>query len=212
MIVFDLKCSNDHVFEIWFASSHAYEDQRARNLVACAMCGSTDVAKAVMAPRLNAKGNQKRLATPSGRDAERSETPDKQSTAQSAPGAAAPRQTGPSTEAGSPQGRSAAPGTAPPSEPPSVPITAPTAEPTSADIAQMRALLHNLAQAQAKALSQSTWVGDNFAEQARAMHYGEQDHVPIHGQAEPKEVAALAEEGIAIAPLPFPVIPPKAQN
>nr|WP_255347543.1 DUF1178 family protein [Synechococcus sp. GFB01] len=31
--------------EVWFASSQAYEDQRARGLVACAFCGSTEVAR-----------------------------------------------------------------------------------------------------------------------------------------------------------------------
>lgn len=36
MIVYDLKCANDHVFEVWFASSKAYEQQRGRGLVACA--------------------------------------------------------------------------------------------------------------------------------------------------------------------------------
>jgi hypothetical protein len=57
MIVFDLRCEGGHVFEAWFASSAAWEDQRARGLVACPMCGVTDVAKAVMAPRVSAKGN-----------------------------------------------------------------------------------------------------------------------------------------------------------
>ncbi len=28
MIVFDLRCSRAHVFEAWFASSGAFEDQR----------------------------------------------------------------------------------------------------------------------------------------------------------------------------------------
>lgn len=52
MIVFDLKCADGHVFEAWFGSSADYEDQRARGLVACPMCGATEVGKAVMAPRL----------------------------------------------------------------------------------------------------------------------------------------------------------------
>lgn len=45
------------MFEAWFASSTAFEEQRERSLVACPMCGSSDVAKAVMAPRVGAKGN-----------------------------------------------------------------------------------------------------------------------------------------------------------
>lgn len=69
-----------------------------------------------------------------------------------------------------------------------------------------------LAEAQAKALKDSKWVGDKFAEQSRAMHYGERDHATIHGQATRDEAAALAEEGIAVSPLPFPVAPPDELN
>ena len=39
MIVFDLSCAGDHVFEAWFASSSAYESQRERRLIACPVCG-----------------------------------------------------------------------------------------------------------------------------------------------------------------------------
>ncbi len=169
MIVYDLKCANDHVFEVWFASSQAYEDQRVRGLVACAFCGSTEVGKAVMAPRLNAKGNQRDASLPAVIDA--------------------------------------------PSTPSPVSISnAPASAPAPAEIAKLQAVLHALAQAQAKALEQSTWVGRDFADRARAMHYGEEDHAPIHGQADPDEAAALVEEGVAVAPLPFPVIPPDAKN
>ena len=65
-----------------------------------------------------------------------------------------------------------------------------------------------LATAQAKALQDSTWVGTRFAEESRAMHYGERPHSTIHGQATRDEAAALADEGIAVSPLPFPVAPP----
>lgn len=69
-----------------------------------------------------------------------------------------------------------------------------------------------LAEAQAKALKDSQWVGDKFAEQSRAMHYGERDHATIHGQATRDEAVALVEEGIALSPLPFPVAPPEELN
>ncbi len=72
--------------------------------------------------------------------------------------------------------------------------------------------LHKLAEAQPKALRNSRWVGDAFAEQSRAMHYGERDHETIHGQATPDEALALFEEGVAVAPLPFPVAPPEDLN
>ena len=78
--------------------------------------------------------------------------------------------------------------------------------------AKMRALIEGMAQAQKKALEGSTWVGRGFAEQARAMHYGEQDRTSIHGEVAPQEAKALIAEGVEVAPLPFPVIPPQAKN
>ena len=69
-----------------------------------------------------------------------------------------------------------------------------------------------LAALQAEALRQSTWVGDKFADQSRAIHYGERAESPIHGQASLAEAQALIEEGIAVMPLPFPVTPPEDLN
>lgn len=83
---------------------------------------------------------------------------------------------------------------------------------TVADQAKMQALVEALGQAQRKALEGSTWVGRGFAEQARAMHYGEQDRASIHGEVAPAEAKALIEEGVEVAPLPFPVVPPHAKN
>jgi hypothetical protein len=59
MIVFDLACSHGHRFEAWFNSSEGYVGQRASGLIVCPLCGDTDVDKAIMAPRLAAKGNQR---------------------------------------------------------------------------------------------------------------------------------------------------------
>jgi len=60
MIVFDLACRDaGHVFEIWFGSTADYEDQKARGLVSCPYCGSSQVDKAVMAPNVAAKGNSR---------------------------------------------------------------------------------------------------------------------------------------------------------
>ena len=69
-----------------------------------------------------------------------------------------------------------------------------------------------LAQAQAKALENSRWVGEAFADDSRAMHYGDRDPTPVHGQATIEEARELLDEGIAIAPLPFPVAPPEEVN
>lgn len=77
---------------------------------------------------------------------------------------------------------------------------------------EMAEALHKLAEAQTRALANSKWVGDAFAEQSRAMHYGERDAETIHGQATPDEARALFEEGIPVSPLPFPVAPPEKLN
>ncbi len=58
MIVFDLRCSQDHVFEAWFDSSDAFEAQKAKGYVECPLCGCRDIAKAVMSPAVSAKGNR----------------------------------------------------------------------------------------------------------------------------------------------------------
>jgi hypothetical protein len=77
---------------------------------------------------------------------------------------------------------------------------------------EVQKALAALAKAQDQALKQSTWVGDTFAEKSRAMHYGEADEKLIHGQATPEEAQDLVDEGIAVAPLPFPVAPPDKLN
>lgn len=76
----------------------------------------------------------------------------------------------------------------------------------------MKAAMAALAAAQAKALEGSQWVGAAFAGKARAMHLGEAPEAPIHGQASVAEAKALIEEGVPIAPLPLPVVPPEACN
>lgn len=52
MIVFDLKCRKDHVFEGWFADSAAFEAQVKAGEVACPVCGDKKIAKALMAPNV----------------------------------------------------------------------------------------------------------------------------------------------------------------
>ncbi|QNA83533.1 DUF1178 family protein [Sphingomonas sp. So64.6b] len=146
MIVFDLKCTDEHVFEAWFGSSVAFEAQRERGLIACPYCGATDVTKAVMAPSIPAKGNTR-----------------------------------------------------------SMPSNLPTPE-------AMKAAFQALAAAQVKALETSEWVGRAFADRARAMHVGDAPVAPIHGQSTAAEVKDLVEEGVPIAPLIVPVVPPEALN
>ncbi|MFC7705675.1 DUF1178 family protein [Plastorhodobacter daqingensis] len=49
----------------------------------------------------------------------------------------------------------------------------------------------------------ATYVGMNFATEARAMHAGEREARAIYGEARPEEARALIEEGVPVAPLPF---------
>ncbi|EAQ37578.1 hypothetical protein NB311A_04684 [Nitrobacter sp. Nb-311A] len=52
MIRYNLRCERGHTFESWFQSSSTYDSQVKRKLVTCAICGSTNVEKAIMAPRI----------------------------------------------------------------------------------------------------------------------------------------------------------------
>jgi hypothetical protein len=142
MIVFDLRCTNGHVFEGWFGSSSAFEEQVARSMVACPICDDRAVAKAVMAPAIGTKSNVR----------------------------------------------------------------------ADASHDEIKRTLARLASAQREALSQSTWVGAGFARQARAIHDGTAPAATIHGQATVEEAKSLIEDGVAIAPLLLPVVPPERQN
>ena len=152
MIVFDLRCPQSHVFEAWFGSGAAYEDQRARGLLACPVCGDAEIGKAVMAPNVGAKGNTRTVVA---------QTPQTQA---------------------------------------------------SPSPAALKAALHALATAQAQALAKSRWVGRAFADTARAMHEGDVATAPIHGETTLAEAKALIDEGVPVAALPLPIVPPDAVN
>lgn len=164
MIVFDLQCASAcHKFEGWFSSSDDYEQQTARGLLLCPVCGDGEIRKAVMAPAVSAKSNQRAIVA-----------------------------SGPAQAEGEGQ----------------------TVVPMSAgnDNPRLKELMQALAHTQAEALKQSEWVGNGFADRARAMHYGEEDAKPIHGHVAAQEARSLLEEGVEVAPLLFPVVPPEAQN
>jgi len=149
MIRYALKCAEGHSFESWFQSADAFDTLAAKGLVACSVCGSTDVKKALMAPKVAAE---------------------KQDTA--------------------------------PQEPttPDRPLTAPPAHPAEQ---MLRALKEHVEKT-------STYVGGNFAREARAMHLGETPEKPIHGEANAAEAKALLEDGVPVMPLP--VVPKDRAN
>lgn len=49
----------------------------------------------------------------------------------------------------------------------------------------------------------SDYVGDRFAQEARAIHSGDAPERMIHGEARAEDARALIEEGVNVAPLPF---------
>ena len=53
-------------------------------------------------------------------------------------------------------------------------------------------------------LARTENVGEQFAEEARRIHYGEAPQRHIRGQATPEEREALADEGIETVTLPVP--------
>jgi hypothetical protein len=69
-----------------------------------------------------------------------------------------------------------------------------------------------LASLQAELLRNSRWVGNEFADTARSMHLGEIETELVHGQASIEQARSLVDEGVPIAPLPLPVVPPKQLN
>jgi hypothetical protein len=81
MIKYRLICGEKHPFDSWFASADAFESLRSAGLVSCAICGSTEVEKAIMAPSVRTATSQTAPdgealpeATPTATPAEPAET------------------------------------------------------------------------------------------------------------------------------------------
>ena len=60
MIKYTLKCDQEHTFDSWFASAAAYDKLDKAGMVACEICGSSTVKKAIMSPRVNTAGTDAR--------------------------------------------------------------------------------------------------------------------------------------------------------
>ena len=76
------------------------------------------------------------------------------------------------------------------------------------DVGKLRELMQGFAQ---HVRETTEYVGEQFAEEARAMHYGDKEHRGIRGRADRETVQELRDEGIEFSPLPFPVDFPNAQ-
>lgn len=69
MIRYALTCPERHEFDSWFQSAEAYDRLRASGHVNCAICGSGEIEKLLMAPSVrparNAAAQSGALSTPS---------------------------------------------------------------------------------------------------------------------------------------------------
>ena len=140
MILFDLKCSSDHVFEAWFPDSGSFEKQVKAKTVECPVCGDTKVVKALMAPRISTKSNK------SDADGKR------------------------------------------------------TAVMSADDQGKAVALLRELRE---HVETNCDYVGPEFPEEARKIHYGETEQRNIYGEATIDEAQAMLEEGVEISQIPW---------
>lgn len=61
MIQYALQCSNGHRYDAWFKSAAAFDEQQARGIVTCAICGESHIEKAPMAPAV-ARTDKHRVA------------------------------------------------------------------------------------------------------------------------------------------------------
>lgn len=93
---------------------------------------------------------------------------------------------------------------------PMAPAVGPRSAATSPTFA--KAALAAAAALQKRLLEGSEAVGTRFADEARAIHLGEAEARAIHGEATRAEAESLLDDGVPIAPLPFPVVPPGEEN
>lgn len=188
MIKYALQCTEGHVFEGWFTNSAAFDAQASANLVTCPTCGSTSVSKAIMAPNVSAE-TRRRGAGPIVPERQGPQSDEAQPAGASAgasqPAAAAPGRSD-TSKASEPEGGGA----------PAPMTNMPSPETVAKVVAFMREVRRTV---EANAEN----VGNKFAEEARKMHYGEEEERPIYGEATREDAEELVEEGIAVQPLPI---------
>lgn len=162
MIVFDLKCRNGHQFEAWFNSASGFDRLKKAGHVACAVCGSNKIEKALNAPNI----------APAKRKA---------AGASAARGDAAP----------------------PPAGEPASDLSAPGRYANDPKAAKVGELMKQLAELRVQIETNCDYVGPEFAEEARKMHYGEAPKRNIYGEASDTEAKQLNDEGIEFSRIPW---------
>ena len=59
MIKYILRCKNFHEFESWFLDSNEFDKLKKKNFISCIICGSQDIEKSIMSPRIINNSNNK---------------------------------------------------------------------------------------------------------------------------------------------------------
>ncbi|OEJ66729.1 DUF1178 family protein [Magnetovibrio blakemorei] len=161
MILYQLRCADEHSFEAWFRNSTSYDEQTVAGDVECPYCGSTNVSKAPMAPH---------LATSRG------DGGDQEASAQKAEDSAREVSAQPVSDVNVMDERRAQ------------------------EVAQQ--ILDAVGQIHDYAEEHFENVGDEFASEARKMHYGDTEERGIYGKTSEEDAEELKEEGIDFLRIP----------
>ena len=185
MIKYQLICDLAHEFEGWFHTGAAFDAQNEAGLVACPVCDSVKVRRALMTPN---------LASPKRRRDEMGRLPE----------AGTAHQLGAITQfsqAASGQTESAQTASA------HVATSKPDLSKASPSQAAFGEAITQLRQLQRKIKSECRDVGPNFTTEVRKMHNGESEPENIYGHSSAEERESLADEGINVMTLPW--LPPE---
>jgi hypothetical protein len=89
-----------------------------------------------------------------------------------------------------------------PQQAPALPAVPPGKSAVAMTSPQERELRQKLKELRDHVTKNAQYVGQQFPEEARKMHYGEIEHRSIYGEASPEDAKALHDEGIEFHPLP----------
>ena len=178
MIKYQLICDQNHEFEGWFQGSASFDEQAANGLLRCPLCDSDKVKRALMTPNLSSPKRRKSI-TPSAAEP-LSET---QSAASVPASSVSTPLVSSKTDHAATSGR--------------LPVM------RDEQVRAFGAALAELRQLRQKIIKDCRDVGENFAEEARKIHYGEADSEGIYGQTTQEEREALDDEGIEIFDIPW---------
>ncbi len=178
MIKYRLICDQNHEVEGWFQGSAAFDEQAANGLLRCPLCDTDQVKRALMTPNLSSPKRRKSIA-PSSVDQLSDTQP---ATSVSASSVSTP-------PVSSADGHAAASQRGPVMQ--------------DEQVQAFGTALAELRQLRQKIIKDCLDVGENFAEEARKIHYGEAEPKGIYGQTTQEEREELDNEGIEIFDMPW---------